>query len=105
MVDPTVNVVTSARLRRAGWVTVALIAGSLRGGAAGSAPVTSLVWILDNVKLVGGHAPLVLGAPQVTAGAPLGEQLSTLLPSDPVGRHIRLRLMAHQAFGAQEKDV
>jgi hypothetical protein len=88
MDDPTVNIFTSAGLRRAGWAAVALVAGSLRGGAAESAPVTSLVWILNNVKLVGGHAPLVLGMPQVTAGAPgirfNGTDDGLVLPVNPL---------------------
>jgi hypothetical protein len=29
-----------------------------------------VVWALDNVKLIGGQVPVVLGAPQVTAGEP-----------------------------------
>ncbi len=88
MDEPTVSVLTSAALRCAGWVAAALVAGSLRGGAAESAPATSLVWTLDNVKLVGGHAALILGAPQVTAGEPgiwfNGRNDGLILPVNPL---------------------
>jgi hypothetical protein len=88
MDGPIVSVLTRSALRCAGWVAAAWVAGSLRGGAAENAPATSLVWTLDNVKLVGRHAPLVLGTPQVTAGEPgirfNGQNDGLILPVNPL---------------------
>ena len=88
MDGPIVSVPTLAPLRRAGLAAAALAAGCLRGAAAESTPTDPLVWTLDNVRLIGGHAPLILGTPQVTAGAPgisfNGKDDGLVLPVNPL---------------------
>lgn len=88
MDEPIVRVRRRLVLGRGGWVAVALAAGSLACAAGANAPAASLTWILDSLKLVGGHAPLVLGAPQVTAGEPgihfNGRGDGLILPVNPL---------------------
>lgn len=67
---------------------LALFAGA--GGrcrAVDAAPPAPVVWKLDHLRLVGGRAPEVLGAPRVTAEAALrfnGVDDGLILPVDPL---------------------
>ena len=87
MDDPILRVPATSALERVGWLAAVLAAGFLRSGAAPGAPATPLLWTLDNVQRIGGHAPRVLGAPRVTADAGVrfnGVNDGLILPVDPV---------------------
>ena len=70
------------------WLAAALASFPNRNGAAGVAPPNPVIWMIDNVKQIGGSAPIVLGEPLAAAGGPglcfngVGDGL--ILPVDPI---------------------
>jgi Concanavalin A-like lectin/glucanases superfamily len=65
-----------------------LLAAAGRSLAAGDpAPAPPVLWKLDSLRSIGGHAPEVLGAPRVTAGTAVqfnGVDDGLILPVDPL---------------------
>jgi Concanavalin A-like lectin/glucanases superfamily len=75
-------------LRSGWWLAAALVAAPMTGAVDGGPSKNSLVWPVDSVKLVGGHVPIVFGAPvAAVAGRGLrfdGNGDALILPVDPI---------------------
>lgn len=73
------------------WVFCLLVGGpglGMRAASAG-APADSVRWVLADTKSIGGHVPLVLGAPEPDGDAPAlrfdGVDDGLILPVNPIG--------------------